>query len=309
MWSTHLFGVSFFDLYVYFMMYSFLGWLMESIYVSVKTKGLVNRGFLSGPFCPIYGTGALLIVLTLTPVVKNLLLLFLGGFLIATVVEYLIGAALEKLFHATWWDYSKMPFNIKGRVCLERSAEWGLLSVFMMRVLQPAIVDITNAIPRTWGEWLGTILLAYLVVDSTITVLNVLRLNEKLATLSEAHAVLREKLENTKFYGTRKEIVARFESMTAMEMLRDWKERLEEQQEEIEQMWTEERLRWEYLMNDIREKMEYRMRALTKMDRTQQRLLRAFPDLRSIPFDDELKAWKRELKERKKGNNKEDVSE
>lgn len=155
MWSTVWFSFTFFELYAYFMIYSFLGWAMESTYVSINAKKWVNRGFINGPFCPIYGTGALLILLALKPVSDSILLLFLGGFVIATVVEYLIGLILEKLFHATWWDYSQKPFNIKGRVCLERSVEWGVLTAFVMRVVQPVIADFVAAIPPCMGRICG----------------------------------------------------------------------------------------------------------------------------------------------------------
>ena len=218
------------------MIYSFLGWAMESAYVSINAKKWVNRGFINGPFCPIYGTGALLILLALEPVSDSILLLFLGGFVIATVVEYLIGLILEKLFHATWWDYSQKPFNIKGRVCLERSVEWGVLTAFVMRVVQPVIADFVAAIPRAWGEFAATLLLAYLAVDTTITVLHILRFNEKLASLSEAHDALQKKLEGTRLYASRQEIITRFESMPAAEFLREFKERMAEENERLEQL-------------------------------------------------------------------------
>ena len=98
MWTSELFGFTFFQLFYYFMLYSFLGWAMESAFVSITTKEWVNRGFINGPLCPIYGTGALLILVLLSPVQENLLLLFCGGFLVATVVEYAIAVLLEKLF-------------------------------------------------------------------------------------------------------------------------------------------------------------------------------------------------------------------
>lgn len=308
MWSTVWFDYTFFELYAYFMIYSFLGWAMESAYVSITTKKWVNRGFVNGPICPIYGTGALLIILVLGPVAENVPLLFLGGFFIATVVEYLIGAAMEKLFHATWWDYSEKPFNLKGRVCLERSVEWGVLSAFVMRVVQPAVAGFTAAIPKAWGELAGTVFLAYLAVDTTITVLHVLRFNEKLETLSESHASLRERLEGTKLYGTRQEIIAHFENMPAMEMLRELKERMEEEDEQIERLREEERLRLEYLMNEIKEKMESRANALNRSNRIERRLLDAYPGLRSKRFDEELKALKRELQEKRKLKKQKGVS-
>lgn len=308
MWSTVWFGYTFFELFAYFMIYSFFGWGMESAFVSITTKKWVNRGFVNGPMCPIYGTGALLIILVLSPVSGNLLLLFLGGFFIATVVEYLIGAAMETLFHATWWDYSEKPFNIKGRVCLERSLEWGIIAAFVMRVIQPVIANFVAEIPRAWGELAGTVLLAYLAVDTTITVLHVLQFNEKLEALSESHANLREKLEGTKLYGTRLEIIAHFENMPAVEILRELKERIEEENEQIQLLREEERLRWEYMMNDVKEKMENRVNALNRSGLIERRLMKAYPGLRSKRFDEELKALKRELEEKRKSKKQKGVS-
>ncbi len=308
MWSTVFGSFTFFELYAYFMIYSFLGWLMESVYVSLHEKKWVNRGFINGPLCPIYGTGALLILLTLSPVSDSIPLLFLGGFVIATVVEYLIGLILEKLFRATWWDYSDKPFNIKGRVCPERSVEWGILTTVVMRVVQPAIAELVLLIPRTWGEFAATLLFAYLAVDAAITVLHILRFNEKLASLSEAHDVLQRKLEGTRLYATRQEIVARFENMPAVEFLREWKERMDEEDEKLAQMREEERLHREYVLNEVKEKLESRLRELEKSDRIERRLMQAFPNLHSQRFDAELKAWKRELKAQKDKKGRKDVS-
>lgn len=300
MWLTHLAGFTFFDLYTYFVLYSILGWLMESAFVSIKSGKWVNRGFINGPLCPIYGTGMLLILLLLYPVADIVPLLFLGGLLVATMVEYLIGAALERLFHATWWDYSEKPFNIKGRVCLERSVEWGLLTVFVLRLIHPIIAELTAAIPRTWGEFAATLSLLYLSVDTTITVLHVLRFNEKLAALSEAHIVLRKKLEGTKLYGTRQEIAAHFENMPVAEVLREFKERMAEEDEKLELLLEEERLQRQYLLEEVREKMENRIHALQKSGFIERRLLNAYPGMRSHRFDEELRALKREWKEKRK---------
>lgn len=308
MWSTVWFDYTLFELYAYFMIYSFLGWVMESAFVFITTKKWVNRGFVNGPLCPIYGTGALLILLALKPVERSLPLLFLGGFFIASVVEYVIGAAMEKLFNATWWDYSEKLFNIKGRICLERSLEWGAISAFVMRVVQPAVADFVAAIPKAWGELAATLLFAYLAVDTAITILHILRFNEKLKALSEAHAHLREKLEGTKLYGTRQEIIAHFENMPAVEMLRELKERMAEEETEIEQLRKEERLRLEYMMNEIREKMENRVNSLKKSTRIERRLMRAYPGLRSKQFDEELKILKRELEEKRKQKKQKGVS-
>ena len=307
MWSTVCFSFTVFELYAYFIIYSFLGWAMESAYVSIHAKKWVNRGFINGPFCPIYGTGALLILLTLEPVADSLPLLFVGGFLIATIVEYLIGMILEKLFHATWWDYSQKPFHIKGRVCLERSIEWGVLTAFVMRVVQPVIADFVAAIPRAWGEFAATLLLAYLAVDTTITVLHILRFNEKLAALSEAHTALRKKMESIRLYGTKQELLARFENLPAAEVLHEWKNRMEKESEKLAQMREEERLHRQLILEEIKEKMEARFNALQKSSFIERRLMNAYPGMRSQRFDEELKAWKGELAEKRKKSRK-DVS-
>lgn len=308
MWTTSWFGFTFFELYMFFILYSILGWMMESAFVSIKTKAWVNRGFINGPLCPIYGTGAILILLTLYPLREKIGLLFLGGVLIATVVEYLIGAAMEKLFHATWWDYSEKPCNLKGHICLERSLEWGLLTVFVMRVIQPLLADLVAAIPRAWGELAATLILLYLAVDTTVTVLHILRFNDKLATLSETHNALRKKLEGTKLYGTRQEIIAHFENMPAAEVLREFKERMAEENEKLELLREEERLQRQYLLEEVRERLENRISALEKSNFIERRLLNAYPGMRSHRFDEELKALSREWKEKRKKEGRKDVS-
>ena len=281
---------------------------MESAFVSIGQRKWVNRGFVNGPFCPIYGTGALLVILPLEPIRDNRVLLFFGGVLIASLVEYLVGFLLETLFQATWWDYSKKPFNIKGRVCLERSVEWGVLCLFVVEFIQPVIERCAAAIPRALGEAVGSLLLVYLAVDTTVTVLQILRFNEKLAALRASHEGLRGRLEGTKLYGIRQEIIADFEKKPAAEFLREWKARMAEEDEALEELLEEERLRREYLMEEIREKLELHVRAAREHTHGERRLMKAFPDLRSKRFDEELRTLKRELETKRKRKNGEDVS-
>ncbi|WP_394267154.1 putative ABC transporter permease, partial [Anaerotignum sp.] len=248
----------------------------------------------------LYGTGALLILVLISPVQENLLLLFCGGFLVATVVEYAIAVLLEKLFHASWWDYSKKKLNIKGRVCLERSVEWGLLTVFVMRFVQPAVADFVSKIPLVFGEVFGTALMIYLFADAGVTVQQILHLNEKLAHLSEAREELRAKLESTKLYTARQELAEYFENHPTAEFLREWKARMDETFGDIEQMQMEERLRGEYIFNEIRERLEYKARALEQDTRVQRRLMKAFPGLRSKRFDKELQEMRAQMEARKR---------
>lgn len=304
MWSAQWMHQDFFHLFYYFILYSFLGWAMESAFVSISTKEWVNRGFLNGPFCPIYGTGALLMILFLSPVSNHVVFLFLGGFFLASVVEYEIAAILEKLFHASWWDYSEKKWNLKGRICLQRSVEWGLLTIVMMRIIHPVIIWIVDGIPSLLGEAVGTLLLMYLVTDTGITVQHILRLNEKLAHLSEATEEVRHKLESTRLYAARKEFVEHLENLPAAQLLREWKERMEETYGDIDQLQLEERLRGEFIANEIRERLEYKVRALEQQSHIERRLIHAFPKLRSLNFDRELQDLRSHAESKRKSRKK-----
>ncbi|MBM6828509.1 hypothetical protein H9X85_02530 [Anaerotignum lactatifermentans] len=300
MWTTPWLDQNFFHLFYYFIIYSFLGWGMESAFVSISSKEWVNRGFLSGPFCPIYGVGALFMILLLSPVTDHVFLLFFGGFFLASVVEYVIAAILEKLFHASWWDYSEKKWNLKGRVCLQRSVEWGLLTIVLMRVIHPVIQGLADNIPTLLGEAAGTLLLMYLVADAGVTVQHILRLNEKLAHLSEATDDVRRRLESTRLYSARKELAEHLEHLPAAQFLREWKDRMEETYGDIEQLQLEERLRAEFVANEIREKLEYKVRVLEQQNFTERRLLRAFPGMRSMKFDFELQDLRSHINEKRK---------
>ena len=123
-------GISLYYIISWFFIYSFLGWVWESVYVSVKKRKLVNRGFINGPFCTIYGAGAVTIYLLLRPLRGNLALLYLGGVLTATVLEYFTGWIMEAVFYTRWWDYSSKKFNLHGYISLASSLLWGVFFYF-----------------------------------------------------------------------------------------------------------------------------------------------------------------------------------
>ena len=127
------------QLFLAFLTYSFLGWVCETVYCSIGQRKFVNRGFLNGPLCPVYGFGAMAVLFFLRPVRENLLVLYLSGVLVTSVIEYITGFLLEKLFATKWWDYSTYRFNIHGRVCLRNSLMFGVLSVIAARVIDPVV--------------------------------------------------------------------------------------------------------------------------------------------------------------------------
>ena len=135
-------------LFLLFLIYSAVGWLCESVYCSVPARKFINRGFLNGPLCPIYGVGALLADALLTPVAWSLPLLFLGGAIVTSVLEYFTGWLLETLFHAKWWDYSNKKWNLHGRVCLRNSILFGLMCVILLRVLHPLLLGLVLRVYR-----------------------------------------------------------------------------------------------------------------------------------------------------------------
>ena len=120
-------GAKIFEILTYFIIYSFLGWIMESIVRSVSEKKIINTGFLKGPVCPIYGIGAIIMLLFLERYQNKPILLFFIAIIVLTTWEYLVGVLLEKIFHTKYWDYSEQKFNFQGRICLVNSICWGIL--------------------------------------------------------------------------------------------------------------------------------------------------------------------------------------
>ncbi len=155
--------------FLWFVLYSTLGWIYETILYSVKQKRFVNRGFLNGPYCPIYGFGAILNLLVLGRM-QSFLLLFPAAALLTGVLEYTTSWGMEKLFHARWWDYSDKRFNINGRVYLTGAIAFGLFSVFQLKYLQPVFSAFTLTLPDTVRAALFLTLFALLLIDTVYTV-------------------------------------------------------------------------------------------------------------------------------------------
>lgn len=166
---------------------------MEVCFQAVTTGNIVNRGFLNGPWCPIYGVGMVSVLLLLGPISDNLALLFLGGMALCTLVELIVGWALEKIFHTRWWDYSNRPFQLGGYICLEFSLMWGLAVTFAVHLIHPAILGFVNAIPHVVGWVLAGILMASFAADFIVTLVTIVGIKKDLGELQEVadnlHAV------------------------------------------------------------------------------------------------------------------------
>lgn len=172
-------------LFLWFLFYSFLGWVYETILVSVQERRFVNRGFLNGPLCPIYGVGAVLASLLLDGLSGRPVVLFLASALGASVLEYATSWAMERLFHARWWDYTDFRFNLNGRICLLGAVVFGLGGVVIVRVIQPQVEYWTGLIPLPVVHWLSVVCLLLLIIDLTVTVAGVVHLDDNLAAFTD----------------------------------------------------------------------------------------------------------------------------
>ena len=172
------------------LIYSCLGWCCEVAFAALKTGKFVNRGFLNGPVCPIYGFGVLSVVLVLEPVKDNLLLLFFGSMVFTSLLEFIAGFAMERIFHDKWWDYSNNPFNIKGYICLEFSIIWGIACVLVVDIIHPIIMKLVNVLPHTLSLWLMGALYVLLVTDAVLTLVELLKLPKRFKAMEELEAAI-----------------------------------------------------------------------------------------------------------------------
>lgn len=189
-----IFGYSFQTLLLFFFFYSFLGWLMETCYCSLREHHFVARGFLRGPLCPIYGCGVLLMVLFFTPLKGNLLLFYITAVVVMTSWEYFVGWLLETTTHVKYWDYSSNRFNIKGRVCLWVALTWGLLSYAVIFWLHPPVAALFARIPAWLSNTLCIVLGTVLAADAVFTIRELALVSKLVAAMDTARDELQLQL-------------------------------------------------------------------------------------------------------------------
>lgn len=160
---------TFFYYFILFIFYSFCGWCMEEVVCSIAAKKIANRGFLIGPYCPIYGYASIFMILLLNRYNDDMFALFIMSAVLCTVLEYLTSLAMEKLFHARWWDYSNRKFNINGRVCLVNSIFFGILGCLLIHYINPFITSLLDGFSSTTIYILGGSLFTIFLVDTIIS--------------------------------------------------------------------------------------------------------------------------------------------
>ena len=228
-----------------FFVYAFLGWCTEVSYAALRTGKFVNRGFLNGPVCPIYGCGVVVVLVGLTPLKGNFVLLFLGSVVLTSVLELTTGFVLEKLFRQRWWDYSDKPFNLGGYICLEFSIMWGFACLFVVDILHPSIEFFIRLIPHTLGWVLLGLFSAAMAVDLAATVRTIAKLNRQLDQIDQL--ARRLKTASNEFGENLADRV-----LEAAERSADWKEDWEAAAEE----WSQRRAEFQVQLAQRKERLE-----------------------------------------------------
>ena len=290
--------MSLYYIMLYFFVYGFLGWCTEVAFAAVKEQRFVNRGFLNGPICPIYGVGVSAVVFFLSSYDDNLIILYIASVIIVTLIEGVTGWIMDVIFHNKWWDYSDMPLNIGGYVCLTFSLIWGVACVAIMKFIHPLIHKVLSFIPHTLGIVIITILVVALIADLWVTVSAILKFNKHLEGIEKIARELHEISDTIGDDISEKVFIAlEKQSNNALE-LREYKMEKEE-----EYKFRIDELKKRY--NDI----------VSQIPSNTFRLVNAFPKMQSriheAQFDsfrrikDEIKVERKKIKELKKELRKE----
>ena len=294
-------------IFLLLMIYSFLGWCGEMVYCSIGQRRLCEkRGFLNGPLCPIYGHGALIVLICLDGGCENPVLTFLLGGILTSIVEYITSYVMEKLFHMRWWDYSHYKFHINGRVCLLNSTLFGLACVFLCHFADPPIAAwVSELFTSGVGIPLALILLVVYLTDIVLSVRSAIQISAHLARLHAIHAELAEKLEALKaeqqqnLEAERQRLEQRAAALlqTAGQKAAETAQTLHAKLEPLTERGDEFSARLESAKAEAQQKL----RALyDRQDFFERRLLHSFPTMRSTHHPEALTKLKEYLASRKK---------
>ncbi len=215
------------ELLTYFIIYSFLGWIMESIFRSIIEKKVINTGFLIGPICPIYGFGACIMFLFLGNLKDNIILLFLISCTLLTLWEYIVGVLLEKIFNTKYWDYSDHKFNFQGRICLTNSIYWGILGILFIKFIHPFVQNMLGRIDSKLLNFIIMIASITFIVDIIVSIIKVKNIKVNLEKVEKLNKEIKEKLKEVKLKA--KETNQDIEKLEVVENLQKLVDKLKKQ--------------------------------------------------------------------------------
>lgn len=283
-----------YSLLLYFFIYSFLGWCTEVAYATVKERRFVNRGFLNGPWCPIYGVGVSAVVTLLDGFRDSLLLLYLSSLVLVTLIEGMTGVIMDKIFHHKWWDYTGLPLNIGGYVCLPFSIAWGAACVVIVKGIHPLIERLVGFLPEAAGAALLCVLTVCLAADVAVTTAGILKLNRRLDMLERIGAELHE-------ISDRMGANIHENVMDAMEKAEALEDVAQARKEKLDALSGEARERLDLLSGETRERYDILRQRYAELTgatlQASRRLVRAFPRMESRRHKELLDELKRRLEE------------
>lgn len=285
----------------FFYFYCFFGWVFESTYVSLKQKKFVNRGFMRGPFLPIYGSGGIMMLVVSMPFQDNIVLTYLAGCLGATLLELVTGVAMEALFKVRYWDYSNQKFNYKGHICLSSTLAWGFLTIFMTEFLHRGVERVAFSIPGTVITAVTVLVSGVMLVDFTLSFKAALDLRDLLVGLEKA----KEEMERIQ---KRLDVLVAVASDEMETRKTETVVRVDELMDDIEGRFAsfKERIRVNpaEFSDDVREKIaELKTRYLVQKENRQyfkrlkgiyqRSLIKGNPGMRSVKFEEALEELKK----------------
>lgn len=283
---------------LYFYVYGVLGWCTEVAYAACKHGKFVNRGFLNGPICPVYGIGVGVVVQFLMPLRHQELLLYVASTILVTLIEGLTGFLLDKIFHHRWWDYSSLRFNLGGYVCLRFSLIWGSVCVFIVKVFHPTVLDLLAMIPFYVGLVMIVILGISLLADLYVTASAILKFNKRLQSMERIAEELRnlsDKMGENIYEGVASSAEAREAGLKRMEdgknQLAFYKENFMDKveaaqaniQERMESAQESMQERIESAQESVQERIESAQESARDQFARYQELQKAYADLASMP--------------------------
>ena len=296
---------------LFFLIYCFAGWCIESAFVSWRQRRFVNRGFLNGPVIPIYGSGAIAILFATLPVRRWVPAVFLLGMLAATVLEYVTGAAMEAIFKVRYWDYSKNPLNLHGYICLGTSLAWGVLSVILIYGLHAPVERAVLACPETLAQILALVLSGLFLSDLAVSLKTALDLRQ---LLEQLQAYSERGREEARLLQKRLEVYAAFKkeelSSYLLQKLPDGGEALQQRMEALEQLAERlgqseaaQKLRTDFAVWKAR-RAEARESLRQRLTRDKRRMLRGNPTAGSRRYAEQLRLLRQKAGEERRKNRK-----
>lgn len=301
MWDLKILGIDFYHIAAWLLLYSFLGWAWETTYVSIKQRKLVNRGFVTGPLCTIYGIGAVGVYLILRPLEHSWLGLYFGGVVLATALEYITAVLMETVFHTGWWDYSHKKFNFEGRICLGSSAAWGVFTIIMFKLLQPGVEFLVDLVPVSSGKVIVIAATVLYLIDFSYATVTALQLGKRLGQIEHTMEELSQFLQESKVYHSALEFVDRLEPYRKGLNRSNLKEKMEHYQEamskRIEKIGIREQK--DVVLDKVKVLADKFNNAIGKGTWNSRRLIRAYPHLSMAS-----RLRRKGLKERRRKNKK-----